>query len=151
LFEAEARRPCLLPSTAQRLQREIALTHRLVDEMRALLAPLGSELAVADSLPGFIPMQNVHLIHRDWGWPDSDENEKALACVAEVLDAELGRTLVLGAGACRLAYDLHARHGASATVAVDIDPLPLLVAARVVQGAEVPLTEPRSNATELDR
>ena len=36
--------------------------------------------------------------------------------------ADLGRTLVLGAGGCRLAYDLHVHNGGTDTAVVDIDP-----------------------------
>ncbi len=61
-----------------------------------------------------------------------------------------GRTLVLGAGGGRLAYDLHAATDAEITVALDFNPLLVLVADRVARGETVELHEfpiaPRSSA-----
>jgi hypothetical protein len=47
-------------------------------------------------------------IHRDWAW-GVEENEASLKQIRSVLhdNAELGDVLVLGAGAGRLAYDIH--------------------------------------------
>jgi hypothetical protein len=50
-------------------------------------------------------------------------------------------TLVLGAGAGRLAYDLHQQLPADNTVALDFNPLLALVAARAVSGEGVELWE----------
>ena len=61
-----------------------------------------------------------------------------------------GRTLVLGAGACRLAYDLCLHAGATRTAVVDIDPFLLVIAEAVVRGAHVTLTETSVNAPEID-
>jgi SAM-dependent methyltransferase len=99
-----------------------------------------------------------HQIHRDWSWEQHDNDEVA-ASVATVLgvledDANLGKMLVLGAGACRLSYELHKR--ATMTLATDINPLPFLVAKRLVAGDTVPLFElpvrPRdSTRTAIER
>jgi uncharacterized protein YbaR (Trm112 family) len=151
-FDAEARKPGLLRTTLQRLREQSELTRKIVAEIDGVLVPaIGQPIAHADPIPGFSPLETLHLLHRDWGWPESDENARALGCVERVLGAPLGRTLVVGAGACRLAYDLHQNHGATMTVAVDIDPLVLLVAEKVVHGDRVVLTEARSNATEITR
>jgi uncharacterized protein YbaR (Trm112 family)/SAM-dependent methyltransferase len=84
-------------------------------------------------------------IHRDWGWPgvEPDETEAALAAIDAVLPPSrpLGRTLVLGAGPARLAYELAARRGAGPVVALDLNPLPYLVAARIFAGDTVDLFE----------
>ena len=48
---------------------------------------------------------------------------------------------MLGAGAGRLAYDLHQRPGSSRTVAVDFNPLLLLIAQRVIRGESLQLYE----------
>lgn len=86
-----------------------------------------------------------HQIHRDWGWEDdgSREMDAALHEVASVLQgaAPLGDTLVIGAGACRLPSDVHARFGGATTIAIDINPLPMLVARRVLAGQTVALLE----------
>ena len=61
-----------------------------------------------------------------------------------------GRVLVLGAGACRLAYDLHQRPQPSVTAALDFNPFFLLAARRNLAGPPLELYEfpiaPRSIA-----
>jgi hypothetical protein len=83
-------------------------------------------------------------IFRDWGW-DSAENDSLAECVRSVLSKQRAfapaRLLALGAGACRLAYDLHRRHTPELTVALDPNPLLLCVAGRVVHGETVTLPE----------
>jgi hypothetical protein len=56
-------------------------------------------------------------------------------------DSKLGDTLVLGAGACRLAYDIHMNLGTRRTVALDFNPLLLLIAKSVMQGDQPQLYE----------
>jgi len=81
-------------------------------------------------------------IHRDWSWGD-DENQAALKQVQAVLHdhAELGKVLVLGAGAGRLAYDIHMNLECTATVAMDFNPMLMLVADAVTQGEKLNLYE----------
>jgi hypothetical protein len=52
-------------------------------------------------------------IFRDWSW-DNGESESQLECVRRVLPSafKAGKALTLGAGACRLSYDLHRELGA---------------------------------------
>jgi uncharacterized protein YbaR (Trm112 family) len=83
-------------------------------------------------------------IHRDWGWDDGERGEafEATAEVSEIIgDRKLGKFLILGAGACRLTQDLHHRHHATATLALDVDPLPFVVARRNLSGESVRLYE----------
>jgi hypothetical protein len=151
-FGAELRKPGLLRGTRERLTEQVRLTRVVMDEIDAVFgAPIGGALAEAKPIPGFSPLETIHLVHRDWSWPESDENERALEFVASVLSAPLGRTLVLGAGACRLAYDLHTLHGGTFTLALDIDPMVLLIADDVLAGRTLTLTEPRATASELGR
>ncbi len=81
---------------------------------------------------------------RDWAW-ESVENDSRFECVREVLPErkafKAGKLLTLGAGACRLAYDLHLRYAPEVSVAVDVNPLPLLLAARVLNRETVTLHE----------
>ena len=81
-------------------------------------------------------------IHRDWAWGD-EENEASLKQIQAVLHdhAELGNVLVLGAGAGRLAYDIHTHFDCATTVAVDFNPLLLLVAKAVTSGEKLNLYE----------
>jgi uncharacterized protein YbaR (Trm112 family) len=85
-----------------------------------------------------------HQLHRDWGW-DGTQNTEAMqmaAAVKDVLgDTPLGKTLVLGAGGCRLPHDLHRDHGGTQMVAIDVNPLPFFVARRVIAGQDVRLFE----------
>ena len=53
---------------------------------------------------------------------------RSRSLAAALRDAAPGRVLVLGAGAGRLAYDLHMRTTAALTVALDFNPLLLIVA-----------------------
>jgi hypothetical protein len=92
-------------------------------------------------------------IFRDWAWSDGhdEENDRSLEAIRRVTaGADLGRTLVLGAGACRLAYDLHVHCGGTETAVVDVDPYLLVVAEAVIRGSGVSLTESSVNATEVD-
>lgn len=83
-------------------------------------------------------------VFRDWAW-DNGENEAQLDAIDSVLRADrragIGSTLTLGAGACRLPYDMHRRYKPELSVALDLNPLLLNIAASVIQGASVPLCE----------
>jgi uncharacterized protein YbaR (Trm112 family) len=120
--------------------------------LQDLLAPLGVEqrggaawathLALRTRLP---PDQGLTTyfanIHRDWCWGDA-ENAASCELVAGALEGDVpSSVLVLGAGAGRLAYDLHAQLRPGLTLALDFNPLLLLAAARIVAGEEVGLWE----------
>ena len=82
-------------------------------------------------------------LHRDWAWGE-EENAAGLAEIVAVLGGSargLGRTLVHGAGAGRLAYDLHAAGDAPLTVATDFNPLLLFVAREMFAGRSLELYE----------
>ena len=151
MFEKELRKPALLPNTRLRLETQIALTKKTLAEVVAIIEPAAGPNT--DNLlpaPRIDPLNTFHYLHRDWA--ETSENDNALSCVQRVLDgAPLGRLLVLGAGAGRLAYDLHRTQRATLTVALDIDPLVALVARQMSGGGRLELTETRSNATEMTR
>jgi len=81
-------------------------------------------------------------VHRDWSWGDA-ENQASLQQIRAVLHehAELGDVLVLGAGAGRLAYDIHMQLDCDRTVALDFNPMLLLVANTMARGAKLKLHE----------
>jgi uncharacterized protein YbaR (Trm112 family)/SAM-dependent methyltransferase len=85
------------------------------------------------------------LVHRDWGWePDVDEVSPAVDALVAVLPAnfQMGRTLVLGAGTARLAWELGNRiDGTAEILALDINPLPFLVTKRLMVGEVVSMFE----------
>ncbi len=134
----------------------------LANAILAQLKELGSVImpVLGDPLPPrggieFPPGASDYIsyLHRDWAWCDGHdpENEHSLAVIERVTrKRSVGRTLVLGAGACRLAYDVHVRCGATETAVVDIDPFLFILAEAVIRGADVPLTEASANAPEVD-
>lgn len=81
-------------------------------------------------------------IHRDWGWGEK-ENKASMKQIRSVLHdhADLGTVLVLGAGAGRLAYDIHTQLECATTIAMDFNPLLLLVASAVTKGETLKLYE----------
>lgn len=137
--------------TEKRLEKQIAATDEHRNALRALLAPIDVQssqatvetyLALRTRLPADHGIATYYSnIHRDWAWGE-DENAASLAEIAAVAgDAALGNTLILGAGAGRLAYDIHRQLDTSSTVAMDFNPLLLLVAKNVIEGNEIELFE----------
>jgi len=139
------------PATRNRLKLLAGACSDHARRLRALLAPLdvagaaaaletyralGSPLPAGQGLTGYYAN-----LHRDWCWGDA-ENEAAFRAVDAAMGAaNPGRTLVLGAGAGRLAYDIHARRRPPALVAADLNPLMLAVARRMFAGESVELYE----------
>ena len=121
-----------------------------------LLAPLSlsarrtdPSLDRAGSLHSKLPKQQgltsyYSNVFRDWSW-DNGENDKLFECVGCVLQRESeftpGKMLTLGAGAGRLSYDLHRHYSPVLSVALDINPLLVFLASRVIGGARVALHE----------
>lgn len=89
-------------------------------------------------------LDDYEYLFRDWGWGAHAEAEhvRARDLVLEAIgDRPASRVLVLGAGAGRLAGDLHRALGASSTVAIDINPLLVAVAHRMLAGDALVLAE----------
>ncbi len=93
---------------------------------------------------------------RDWCW-GAAENAAALAAVQEGLGAgQPRRILVLGAGAGRLAYDIHQAARPDITVALDNNPLFVYLLAQISRGAaprlvEFPLAPVRPEDAAIER
>jgi len=156
--EATAMRASLqrgdLPAGARRRLEHVAKANEdQIQRLRVLLAPLGLEQAgVAEAthrglgtrLPTEQGLTNYYVnLHRDWAWGD-EENQAALQELRVLLGAGvggLGHTLVQGAGAGRLAYDLHGAGDAPLTVATDFNPLLLFAARELYAGRTVELYE----------
>ena len=153
-MRAEAEAP--LPGSTRRRLAHVAAAHDdQVRRLASLLAPLALDSGVASQatlqalgtrLPTEQGLTNYYVnLHRDWSW-GADENAAALAQIRAALGgsqgvAGLGRTLVQGAGAGRLAFDLHAGGDAPLTVATDFNPLLLFAAREIFAGREVALYE----------
>jgi uncharacterized protein YbaR (Trm112 family) len=83
-------------------------------------------------------------IFRDWAW-NNGENDALIDALEQVLSADrrdsIGSLLTLGAGACRLSYDMHRRYSPDLSVILDHNPLLLQIAGQVIQGEDVSLYE----------
>lgn len=150
-LQIELQNQRLRPLTRERLlllNRAFADQARRLAELLSPLALLGSQpnlathLALQTRLPADQGLTTYYPnIHRDWVWGDA-ENAASLQLVTGTLGVGApGNVVVLGAGAGRLAYDLHQRLPADNTVALDFNPLLALVAARAVTGEGVELWE----------
>ena len=108
----------------------------------AVAAATETYAALGPSLPPNEGLTSYYAnVHRDWAW-GARENQAGLAAIATALGGRApGRTLVLGAGAGRLAYDVHHELAPSMTVAADINPLFAAVARRMFAGERVELYE----------
>ena len=120
-------------------------------KLQSVLAPLNlvrkqskleTHMGLRTRLPAGQDLTSYYVnLHRDWAW-GAEENEASFRLIEELAaDHPPGRTLVLGTGASRLAYDFHTRAGPELTIGMDINPLLLLAARRIVNGAAVSLYE----------
>jgi len=143
----------LSAGTRRRLEQGAKANDDQIHRLQALLAPLGLEQAsmseathrgLGTRLPTEQGLTNYYVnLHRDWAWGD-EENQASLEELRTLLGGALsglGRTLVQGAGAGRLAYDLHGAGDAPLTVATDFNPLLLFAARELYAGRAVELYE----------
>ena len=139
--------------TRKRLEHQAEAIDEHRNMLRKILEPIDiqsqqasyeSYLALRTRLPIDQGIQTYYAnIHRDWCWGEA-ENEAAVNEIKAILDGSepgLGDTLILGAGACRLAYDIHMHLDTARTIAMDFNPLLLLIAKSVMQGDELELYE----------
>ena len=141
----------LRPATRARLEDLERATRDHGTRLRTLLAPLELEqhaadyetyLALRTRLPADQGLTTYYAnIHRDWCWGEAENEASFDALAAPLRAAPPSRTLVLGSGAGRLAYDLHMRTTATLTVALDFNPLLSIVADTVTRGATLELYE----------
>jgi len=147
----------LLPTTRSRCLSTIEAMEGQLADVRAVLEPglpSGPTLVPASSSVPISPvnLESLPYLFRDWGYPDeeNDENQQALAAVEAALARRpMGRTLVMGAGACRLPYDLHLRDEEAEIVALDLDPVLFSVAGMVLSGESVSLREANLEVLDL--
>jgi hypothetical protein len=168
-LESDLARFDLLPFTATRLSNTLAANVRNTSQIEAIFSEAGLHPKRSNDLEraeGAETRRTVPLIHhfehslRDWGWDAHGSRENAQSCerVVRALGASpnLGRTIVLGAGAGRLAYDLHQLLRPTFTVALDVDPFVLLVANKVlfedgVDFVETPIDPSSEDQVAYDR
>lgn len=160
-YARAAQREGLAASTVARLEMQERATRDHILRLKNLLDPIAlaeplAELETWLALRTRLPPDQGLLtyypnVHRDWCWGD-EENAASLAIVTDALgDRRPGRTLVLGAGSGRLAYDLHAAGDAPLTVALDFNPLLAMLGSRIAAGETIELHEfplaPRDTAS----
>ena len=151
-LDAELEDKSLRSPTRRRLERYRKSLDSHRRKLQSLLKPIDVQalsgnyetyLALRTRLPSDQGLSTYYSnVHRDWSWGD-EENEASLQQIRSVLhkDTVLGDVLVLGAGAGRLAYDMHMQFDVGRTIAMDFNPLLLLIAKTVVHGEQLTLYE----------
>ena len=151
-LEAELKNTELRALTRRRLERHKKSLEDHRRKLAKLLQPVDvqslagnyeSYLALRTRLPSDQGLNTYYNnVHRDWAW-GQEENDASLKQIRAVLhdNAELGDVLVLGAGAGRLAYDMHMQLDCKRTIAFDFNPMLLLVAQRVTRGEQLKMHE----------
>ncbi|MEM9208938.1 MAG: class I SAM-dependent methyltransferase, partial [Pseudomonadota bacterium] len=148
---ASLRQKDLLAATRRRLEHLHAANAEHRKALTDLLAPLdigtmeethASHLAMRTRLPSDQGLNTYYNnVHRDWVWGDA-ENQASVQQIESVLaDTGIGDCLILGAGAGRLAYDLHRRGCNGRTIVVDFNPMLLIVAQAMYRGDSLELFE----------
>lgn len=151
-LDAELKNNSLHSLTKRRLERyKTALDyHRRT--LQTLLQPVDVQsqfgnyetyLALRTRMPADQGLNTYYAnVHRDWAWGD-EENAASIKQIQTVLheNVELGDVLVLGAGAGRLAYDMHMQIECTSTTAMDFNPLLMLVAQTLTQGNPLKMYE----------
>lgn len=150
LREAAAR-PGISPKTKSRLDRTAAAMSDHSAKLGELLAPLEmtepkaaieTYLALRTRLP---PDQGLMTyfpnVHRDWCWGNEENTASIGIVVAAMGQRSAGRSLVLGSGAGRLAYDSHQQTDATQTAALDFNPLLAMLGQRIAAGETIELHE----------
>ena len=145
----EAESAGLIPRTRQRLHRIAAA---FAEQRRTILSlgqAFGGEsdalLAAAIPDPPEDPGEAAILrcydnIFRDWAWGQR-ECDLIMSLVAPLVPRGLDRVAFLGAGSGRLAADVHQDRAPGRTLALDVNPLPMLVAARLLARDTMTLPE----------
>jgi uncharacterized protein YbaR (Trm112 family)/ubiquinone/menaquinone biosynthesis C-methylase UbiE len=151
-LDAELGSKDLRPLTKRRIERYKKATDSHRRSLQKILQPVDVQslhgnyegyLALRTRLPADQALNTYYAnVHRDWAW-GGEENKASIKQVRAVLheNAELGNVLVLGAGAGRLAYDLHMQMDCTTTIAMDFNPLLLLIAQSVTQGESLKMYE----------
>ena len=151
-LDRELKNEQLRPLTRRRVERYRKAVEQHRRKLQKLLRPIDvqslhgnyeSYLAMRTRLPADQGLNTYYAnVHRDWSWGD-EENSASLKQIRAVLHdhAQLGKVLVLGAGAGRLAYDIHMQLECETTVAMDFNPLLMLVAKQVSGGKPLRLYE----------
>lgn len=141
-------------STRERIEASMRARREHRNHVSSLLTPLSLDgdiivPAITKTLRDRLPKNQgltsyADNVFRDWAWYNG-ENEALFDAIEAVVSADkrdaIGSVLTLGAGAGRLSYDIHQRYSPEQSVALDFNPLLLLLGCRVMHGEVVPLYE----------
>lgn len=151
-LEIELKNKNIRPLAKRRLERYREACRQHQKKLKKLVAPivdkdvrgsLESYLAMRTRLPTDQGLNTYYAnIHRDWCWGD-DENEASIKQLCSVMNesASLGRVLVLGSGAGRLAYDVATELDCEHVVAMDFNPMLMFVAQQMLAGDKLKMYE----------
>ncbi len=151
-LEKELKNGDLRQLTRRRVERYKKALEQHRRKLQKILQPLDvqslsgnyeSYLALRTRLPAVQGLNTYYAnVHRDWSWGD-EENIASLRQIQAVAqdNADLGNTLVLGAGAGRLAYDIHMHFESSMTTALDFNPMLMLIAKQMCTGEQLKMHE----------
>jgi hypothetical protein len=123
------------------LENQRQLVAQILPELKAYPDSLSE--AVKDRVPSaqFVG-KYINNIFRDWAWGEQ-EIEAALNAWLPLFpkSAKDLKIIFLGAGACRLPYEIHRRLMPALSIATDINPLLLIAADKIIKGETVELIE----------
>ncbi|HTV26013.1 MAG TPA: hypothetical protein VMG12_45255, partial [Polyangiaceae bacterium] len=129
-LDAQLQGTRLLPRTRQRLARVVEGLKEQRTQLIEHLGLLGERRPGATGAPPIAlgagssaVLKCYEHLFRDWSWGVA-EAAQSLDLVRRLAPPKLGRLAVYGAGAGRLAVDVHRTLGPESTVATDINPFP---------------------------
>jgi hypothetical protein len=143
-WRAEAGAENVLPRTRARIEAVIEACQQQRSEVERLFEDVTRGDRQLLPTPAESGAQNLleleENVFRDWAWGQA-EVDATRAIVTRLVREPLGRLAAYGVGAARLAVDVHQALAPAETWAIDLNPLPLLVAARLLRGETVVLPE----------
>ena len=128
--------------------------------LRKLMTPLGAAYsqnsmlheAIKTKLPSTQTLMSYYSnIFRDWSWGDNENELSAEIVCSPLKDLKPKNMLVLGAGAGRLAVDVHKILGSELCIMADINPFLVFCGKKMIDGESLRLYEfPIAPLTEND-
>ncbi len=136
--------------THDRLNRVLDGKRAFLEQVTDLISPIVTTKvaskpiydALSDRAPNTQNLLSYEAnLYRDWVWGE-EENELSCNLIIDTLEKkDTDKLLIVGAGACRLAYDLHINLTPSMTVANDINPMLLFSAQRILHESGLEIVE----------
>lgn len=133
----------LPPRGRARIQHMQQANRQIIEDVKNLMDSAGLEAQIAPEFANYDAsrmLQYFELLLRDWAWDEAvpaeeNENHRELQRVRQAVEnapAPLGHTLIIGAGAGRLSWDIHCELNPSSTLALDTNPVLISAAHRLV-------------------